>query len=133
MQAELTKLKDQKDASDKLYRQNITMMQTELTELKSHHRAVSSFAETECPKVLSELKIATQTLVTASETVIEDATKDLMKRYRYETRERKLLYNRLQELRGNIRVLASAASGPTIAPPACCGSQTRARWAPQRS
>ena len=37
-------------------------------------------------------------------TAVEDATKDLITRYRYEVRQRKLLYNQLQELKGNIRV-----------------------------
>ena len=110
MRAELTKLKDQKAASDTLYRQNITAMRAELAELKNHHRTLSALAETEYPKFVSGLKGATQTLVAASETVIEDATKNLMVRYKYESRERKLLYNYLQELRGNIRVFCRVRS-----------------------
>ena len=103
-------LKDQKTVSDKLYRQNITMVRAELTELQKHHKTLSELAKNEYPRVLFGLEVATRTLVGAADTAIEDATKDLMKRYKYETRERKLLYNHIQEMRGNIRVFCRVRS-----------------------
>ena len=39
-----------------------------------------------------------------AESAVADATKDLVAKYRFEVRQRKLIYNKLQELKGNIRV-----------------------------
>ena len=108
--ADLATLAADKSASDQLYRQNLAVMRSELTELQKHHKTLSELAKNEYPKLLFGLKVATKTLVGAHETAIEDATKDLMKRYRYETRERKLLYNHIQEMRGNIRVFCRVRS-----------------------
>lgn len=86
------------------FAQSFATVKGELNLLKDQHRTLSHLAKTEYPKVLFGLNVATSTLVGATETAIEDATADLLARYKYETRERKLLYNHIQELRGNIRV-----------------------------
>jgi len=44
------------------------------------------------------------TLAAKCEVAVEEANRDLVSKYRYEVRQRKLLYNQLQELKGNIRV-----------------------------
>eukprot|EP00730_Choanoeca_flexa_P010422 TRINITY_DN1791_c0_g1_i1.p1 TRINITY_DN1791_c0_g1~~TRINITY_DN1791_c0_g1_i1.p1 ORF type:complete len:997 (+),score=255.90 TRINITY_DN1791_c0_g1_i1:64-3054(+) len=43
-------------------------------------------------------------IASSAQSAVETATRDLRAKYRFEFRQRKLLYNKLQELRGNIRV-----------------------------
>jgi len=56
------------------------------------------------PNMLDVFKTQAQTLEKQYTAVVEEATKDLLLKYRFEVRQRKLIYNKLQELKGNIRV-----------------------------
>ena len=54
--------------------------------------------------MLGMMRQATEQLSLKCTVAVEDATRDLVNKYRYEVRQRKLIYNQLQELKGNIRV-----------------------------
>jgi len=56
------------------------------------------------PGMLDVFATQAQALEKQYTAVVEDATKDLLLKYRFEVRQRKLIYNKLQELKGNIRV-----------------------------
>eukprot|EP00039_Didymoeca_costata_P005265 m.80093 g.80093 ORF g.80093 m.80093 type:complete len:1053 (+) comp12740_c0_seq2:592-3750(+) len=43
-------------------------------------------------------------LTSSMNSIAEKATREILAKYRYEVRQRKLLYNKIQELKGNIRV-----------------------------
>jgi len=77
----------------------------ELKLLRVEHQSLRKVvAQDMFPDMVSALQSTTDHLVGKSESVIEDATRDLMARYRYEARQRKILYNHIQELKGNVRV-----------------------------
>jgi len=54
--------------------------------------------------MLGMMRQASEQLSLKCSLAVEDATRDLVAKYRYEVRQRKLIYNQLQELKGNIRV-----------------------------
>lgn len=76
-------------------------LQIEMT--KAQNDQLKEFVKnTHVPQML-DVFAATQTKVTAQYTEIVDAaTKDLLTKYRYEVRQRKLIYNKLQELKGSL-------------------------------
>lgn len=53
---------------------------------------------------LGYMKEAAATLAARAGSAVEAATRELVAKYRFEVRQRKLIYNKLQELKGNIRV-----------------------------
>lgn len=61
-------------------------------------------SESAFPGMLETFGQVGQKISALCTTAAEDAVKDIKAQYRYEVRQRKLLYNKLQELRGNIRV-----------------------------
>lgn len=75
-------------------RKNLSHLQQEHTELKNiaRNHLVTSFGEL-IVRIKAELE-------EKAESAIEDATRDIKAKYRYEFRQRKLLYNKLQELKG---------------------------------
>eukprot|EP00040_Diaphanoeca_grandis_P034877 m.217891 g.217891 ORF g.217891 m.217891 type:complete len:930 (+) comp33246_c0_seq2:454-3243(+) len=89
---------------------------SELKLLKDEHETLKNMvAHDMFPDMVRALKSTTDHLVKKSDSVIEDATRDLMVRYKYEARQRKLLYNHIQELKGNVRVFCRVRSDPRSA------------------
>eukprot|EP00037_Helgoeca_nana_P037025 m.14200 g.14200 ORF g.14200 m.14200 type:complete len:1137 (+) comp8308_c0_seq1:328-3738(+) len=83
----------------------LTGMASLLANLKGDHKALRDLVTADfVPGTLEAMKSTRTRLAERCSTVVEDATKDLVTRYRFEVRQRKLLYNQLQEIKGNIRV-----------------------------
>lgn len=112
---EISRMKMELEEQKAKLTKNLTMVAGELSAIKEQHTALLSLTQSEYPKLLSSLQDTTTTLVGASETAIVDATRDLLARYKHECRERKLLYNHIQELRGNIRVFCRVRNDPRAA------------------
>eukprot|EP00041_Stephanoeca_diplocostata_P034802 m.1204873 g.1204873 ORF g.1204873 m.1204873 type:complete len:1126 (+) comp24582_c0_seq2:344-3721(+) len=83
-----------------------------LTELVSHvelvrndHSALRDLiTQTMVPMTIKMMESTKTKIADKCGSLVDNATKDLITKYRYEVRQRKLLYNELQELKGNIRV-----------------------------
>lgn len=80
-------------------------IQIQVETAKSQNLELRRFvSESAFPGMLETFGQVGQKISALCTTAAEDAVKDIKAQYRYEVRQRKLLYNKLQELRGNIRV-----------------------------
>eukprot|EP00042_Codosiga_hollandica_P054689 m.746900 g.746900 ORF g.746900 m.746900 type:complete len:747 (+) comp58960_c0_seq55:289-2529(+) len=73
--------------------------------LRSEQAALRELVQGQlAPQMQTLLVHSLQQITQRSATLINESSKSLMAKYRYEVMQRKLLYNKLQELKGNIRV-----------------------------
>jgi hypothetical protein len=56
--------------------------------------------DTLAPQMTAMVQDAFAVVMKRTSTAVEDATKSLLARYRFEVHQRKILYNKLQELKG---------------------------------
>eukprot|EP00048_Salpingoeca_helianthica_P013128 m.196045 g.196045 ORF g.196045 m.196045 type:complete len:1328 (+) comp15460_c15_seq13:156-4139(+) len=77
----------------------------ELSNVRKRMEAIRAQAQEElCVNAPAMLASITAALIERTKADIVEQTRELTNKYRYEVRQRKLIYNKLQELKGNIRV-----------------------------
>ncbi len=75
--------------------------QYEVSILKAKNDAIKQFVnETLMTKMKSMMAESANLISSRAATVVDDATKILLAKYRYEVQQRKLLFNKLQEVKG---------------------------------
>ena len=95
----------QANASKDEQKLGMMTMVNKLKQLKNEQVTMKSLLTTETfPAFVKVIEATKKQLADASVKAIENATQELVARYRFEVRQRKLLYNQLQELKGNIRI-----------------------------
>lgn len=89
----------------KLVEVSCSRAQFEIQTLRAKQEGLKQFfVESLVPKVHAMIQESLAGIMKRSETIVEEATKTLLAKYRFEVQQRKILYNKLQELKGNIRV-----------------------------
>eukprot|EP00051_Salpingoeca_urceolata_P025200 m.448895 g.448895 ORF g.448895 m.448895 type:complete len:943 (+) comp20315_c14_seq55:137-2965(+) len=98
-------LVQERDAAKQKQAAASSRLQFELQALKSKQEALRSAVNKNFGEdMITLMKEAQSKVVSSFRTAIESATSEVVAKYRYEVRQRKMLYNKLQELKGNIRV-----------------------------
>ena len=94
------------------FRSGVALVARQLQSLKDDHRALRKTVTAEVPPLLKDLPDLGARMIEINERAATFNIQDLMGRYNHEKRERQLLYNCIQEIRGNIRVFCRVRSDP---------------------
>lgn len=115
LHAELAAVGRKTQTSGKAQKAVISRLRFEVQALRDDGLSLRRMVHAElAPTMVQLMQHAQQSLTRAADQSVELATRDLVAKYRYEVRQRKLLYNKLQELKGNIRVFCRVRSDTRV-------------------
>ena len=73
----------------------------EIQALRAKQNAVKQYVhETMLPSIQSLISDTSARIIKRTATIVDESTKTLLAKYRYEVQQRKIIYNKLQELKG---------------------------------
>lgn len=105
LQAQLVAITTKRLATTKANHAAIAKLHFESQTLREMTQTIRRMFQMELkPTLLQMMRDTEQSVLTTAGKMVEHATQALVAKYRNEVRQRKLLYNKLQELKGNIRV-----------------------------
>jgi hypothetical protein len=74
----------------------------EIETLRTKQQAIKQYVqETMLPSMQSLVSDTSSRIIKRTTTIVEESTKTLLAKYRYEVQQRKIIYNKLQELKGS--------------------------------
>ena len=99
--AETTETLGRATALTKVVRQSTQHLFSTVVKLRNDYTALEQSIRTDLVQIFAQqLQETSASIARKADAAVADATAELQSKYRYEFRQRKLLYNKLQELKG---------------------------------